>query len=487
MLWACLHFPLLPLETLARSTATAHPLAIADGPARPRILALNLPAQRLGVHAGMDISAALAVAPALAVHARNRTLETRALREIALWSLQFAPAPGVDGDDALLLEIGASRRLFGGQAALMRAIGDALPALGFSAWLAAAPTPTAALMLARARRGHVVTDPARLPEALATLPITTLDCAPSTLETLADLGMHEVGQVLALPRDALARRFGTGLLDTLDRALGRRPDPRPPIVLPEQFSSRLDLPAPAWESEALGFGCKRLVAALCGWLRGRGLGAMRLRLELLHEEARPSLIVLGLSAPSRESAHLCTLLRERLERVRLPDRVEALVIATEHCEPLGARDLDLFPGSNNADADDAALIERLCARLGDEAVLALHPHADHRPELAWRAGEPVRTASPVLPPAPRPLWLLAEPQPLHDYLRDTRSPPVLTDGPEKIESGWWEARDVCRDYYVARTDAGQVLWVFREALPDHAGTPGARTGEVAWYVHGIFA
>jgi protein ImuB len=85
------------------------------------------------------------------------------------------------------------------------------------------------------------------------------------------------------------------------------------------------------------------------------------------------------------------------------------------------------------------------------------------------------------------LWLLAEPQPLEDYLRGTRAPPVLTDGPEKIESGWWEARDICRDYYVARTETGQVLWLYREALPEPAGTADTRTGKVAWYVHGIFA
>jgi protein ImuB len=485
MLWACLHFPLLALETLARSTEAALPLAVADGPSRPRIFTLNTPAQRLGAHVGMDVSAALAVVPALVIHVRDRALEAQALREIAQWSLQFAPAPSAEGDDAVLLEIGASLKLFGGIKVLMHAIHAALPALGFSARIAAAPTPTAALMLARAGRSHVVADPAELPDTLAALPIAALGCAPSTLETLSDLGVSDVGAVLALPRDALARRFGTGLLDILDRALGRRPDPRLPLALPEHFSSRLELPAPVWEVEALTFGGKRLITSLCGWLRGRGLGSMRLRLDLLHEDVPPSSIVLNLSTPSREVAHLIALLRDRLERVRLPDRVEALVLVTEQCEALAARDLDLFPGSTCG--EDTELIERLCARLGDEAVSALRPHADHRPELAWRSGEPVRTASFELPAGPRPLWLLAEPQPLEDYLRGTRTPPVLTNGPEKIESGWWEARDICRDYYVARTETGQVLWLYREALPEPAGTADTRTGKVAWYVHGIFA
>jgi protein ImuB len=48
------------------------------------------------------------------------------------------------------------------------------------------------------------------------------------------------------------------------------------------------------------------------------------------------------------------------------------------------------------------------------------------------------------------------------------------DGPERIESGWWEGRDVRRDYFVARAPGGQTLWVFSEP----------RGG---WHVHGIFS
>ena len=477
MLWACLNFPRLALEALARSDPGDCALAIAEGSTRPRILAFNARAHALGIRPGMDVSAALALAPTLTVQARNRALEAQALQEIAQWALQFAPAPSIDDPDSVCFEIGGSVKLFGGTERLLAAIRAGLPELGFSAQVAAAPTPSAALMLARAHRPRAVLERARLARELCSVPVAAIGCPEEHVRTLADIGIETIGALLALPRDGLARRFGPALVDTLDRALGRLPDPRLPFAAPEQFSTRLELPAPAWEVEALLFGSKRLVAALAGWLRGRGLGVMRLRLDLVHEEGAAGTVALSLSAPSRDPAHLVLLLRERLERTHLRSRVEAIALVTEHCEPLANRDLPLFPGTEAA--EDSQLIERLCARLGDESVCALSPCADHRPERAWRMEKPLHAAAGWLPPGPRPLWLLAQPQRLDEFLRGAHAPIVLTDGPERIESGWWEGRDVRRDYFQARTAAGEWLWVFREK--------SAADPDSAWHVHGIFA
>ena len=82
------------------------------------------------------------------------------------------------------------------------------------------------------------------------------------------------------------------------------------------------------------------------------------------------------------------------------------------------------------------------------------------------------------PLAPRPLWMLADPQRLQD--RDGApwhdgSPLDLASGPERIETGWWDGRDVRRDYYVAAARSGVRLWVYRE-----------RAREGGWWLHGVF-
>jgi protein ImuB len=83
----------------------------------------------------------------------------------------------------------------------------------------------------------------------------------------------------------------------------------------------------------------------------------------------------------------------------------------------------------------------------------------------------------LLPEAPRPLWLLAEPQPLAHLFE--MKPWILRDGPERIESGWWDGRDVRRDYFVAENPRGEVMWIYR----DHRY--GIDDGE--WFLHGVFA
>ena len=79
--------------------------------------------------------------------------------------------------------------------------------------------------------------------------------------------------------------------------------------------------------------------------------------------------------------------------------------------------------------------------------------------------------------APRPLWLAPEAEPLAAGLE--AAPWILRDGPERIESGWWDGRDVRRDYFVAENPRGETVWIYR----DHRY--GADDGE--WFLHGYFA
>jgi protein ImuB len=489
MRWAALLFPSLALDVFARAqpAAEAAPFLVHEGGHVPRVVAANAAARTAGVREGMLLSAALALSPGIVQQPRDIAAEEEALAQLATFVLAFTPAVSL-ADGALLAEIGGSLRLFGGEAKLAQALEDGVRERGFDVRLGLAPTPLAALALARAGLRSV---PAGddLARALAALPLAHFDLDEAALATLASAGVRTFGEADALPRAGLARRFGRATVHALDRAAGRVPDPRTAYVPPPQFAAKLELPAPVQEVEALAFAVHRLVQELAAWLLARGLGATTLILALSHEralvrtlESPVSEVRFALASPSRTPAHLSHVMRERLARLALPAPVAGLALATEAVAPLAGRNLALLPGSE-AEAPEVPLVDRLRARLGEDAVRLVVPRADHRPEHAMRAptltGEAPRTA-PAAPPgadAPRPVWLLAQPQPLAALLET--QPWVLREGPERIESGWWDGRDVRRDYFVAESPAGEVAWIYR----DHRR--GTDDGE--WFLHGLFA
>ncbi len=498
MLWTCLLFPTLPLDVFARAQSpddAARPFVVGSGGHYPRVVAANASARATGIRAGQLVSGALALAPDLVLRDRDHDAEGRALAQLATWALTFTPMACLAPPDAIVADIGGSLRLFDGLPRLVARLVGGTHALGYATRLGIAPTPGAALLLARAGHTQPVTDPAQLADVLAAIPLARVDMDDATRATLREAGITTFGQAAALPRDGLARRFGAALVATLDRALAVVPDPRASFVPPPHFSSRLELPSPVHDVQALGFGVQRLVRDLGDWLAMRGLGVVRLTLTLMHERhlrqrGMPATVVsFALSSPARRPAHLLPVLRERLARVALPACVEAVTLESDETAPLPGRNLGLLPG-DDADAVEVPLLDRLRARLGEDALVRLVPHAEHRPEFALRnatvgqaATRPRGTprahpaAAPPLPDAARPVWLLAEPQPLA-HLIETQ-PWVLRDGPERIESGWWDGNDVRRDYFVADSPAGATAWIYR----DHRY--GIDDGE--WFLHGLFA
>jgi len=161
-------------------------------------------------------------------------------------------------------------------------------------------------------------------------------------------------------------------------------------------------------------------------------------------------------------------------------------------QPLSAGSLDVFAGLTGTGGRDTApqLVERLRARLGEDAVYGVASIAEHRPEAAWRRVHELsltsvrRMGEKMIDRGsgdgmPRPVWLLDAPLAisLPDMQEGHRSGLVLEQGPERIESGWWDGRGVARDYYIARQRQphGARLWVFQERQSKR------------WYLHGVFA
>lgn len=438
--------------------------------ARQRLLLCNQAAAAEGLHPGMSIQAALALAPELICRPRDQAAEEQALQRLATWATQFSSLVSVAAQGEVLLEVGASLRLFGGREALSRRLHSELAGLGYHAQLAAAPSPAAASLLARAGQVAWVTDVETLEKRLRSLPVSVLPLEEAVRKALESVGLRYWGDLSSQPRDALARRFGVELVSLLERAMGQRPDPRTPHVPPSRFHARLELPVPVPDCEALLFAVKRLLRELGGVLAARGEGVNVLRLVLHHAGAPNSRLRIGLTRPGRDPNHWLDLVRERLERFPLPQPVEALSLVGGRQFPLDARNGDLFETRDSIADDGGRLLERLEARLGRGVVAGIQLLEDHRPERAWKPTPPGATSKGEGRPA-RPLWLLQQPMPLETEARHQ----WRLQGLERVESGWWDGSDVARDYFLAQTPRGERLWIYRDR----------RSRD--WFLHGFFA
>ena len=488
MLWSCLHFADFSLQLMARALPAENgpnpdalqpaPLIITSGGNRPRVVSCNSRARSHGIAPGMTVSAAVALASDLIECPRDLAREQRALEGTAAWGCQFTSMISLAPPDALLLEIAGSQRLFGGLRATLLHLSRDVNELGYSATIATAPTPTAARLLARAGLNSTVVDKQALPEALAPLALALLDQPAETVHMLDLMGVRTIGDCLQLPRDGLARRFGQALLDEIDRALGKLPDPRVPWIAPSKYRSQLDLPAPVYSTEPLLFAANRLIQELAGFLSMKQAGITRLKLTLRHEERKPSVVMLGFSVPTRDPPRILRLLRERLSTLTLPDRVEAIAIESAEARPLDSRNLSLFPEDRLPEEERWLIIEHLRARLGTEAVYGISTYPDHRPEHAWRCCEPGTESTSSDVPGARPLWLLDPP---HRLRSDGEQPALdqpltLITGPERIESGWWDDETALRDYFVAMDKDGKRFWIYRE-----------RSADREWFLQGVFS
>jgi protein ImuB len=181
------------------------------------------------------------------------------------------------------------------------------------------------------------------------------------------------------------------------------------------------------------------------------------------------------------------LLRIRFERLVLSEAVIAVRLRSGVTQALQAESAHLqLRGAKHERQRRYSMTqlgERLIARVGDQSVYSVNTVAEHRPQYAWRAQSLLSdwassTSSQVSRYNRRPLWMLPEPAllpaegvyPLHQGFRLR-----LLEGPERLETGWWDDDGISRDYYTAVNTAGIRLWVFR-----------SRQQSPAWYLHGYF-
>lgn len=417
------------------------------------------------------------------------------LLALAPWALQYTPKVA-RLQDALLLELSASDRLWGGKRALLHQIYTSNKPLATVQYAQGATSLVAYARLQNPGLARTLPDD---------LPLHNLAAARPHLGTLARLGCSHWGHLRALPRGGVARRFGAPLLAALDQAYGEASDVYPWLALPEVFEATLELGFHVESAPALLFGARRLLEDLQRWLQLRQRGVLALELRWHMDERRNTAtqgqLELRSFEPSGDTAHLLRLVGEQLAQITLPAPVHTLCLRTLETQKLAGETTSLLLEARRPGDGLQQLLERLSARLGAQQVLQLQPCLDHRPEKMqlWQpavsasqfiainaANTEVRALKHSNNSVLYPSWLLATPRPLalHQQQPHHQGPLTLVAGAQRLEAAWWDGSDCAlRDYFLARSQQSGLLWIYRERL---SGQGIDANADAHWYLHGLF-
>ncbi len=369
---------------------------VLDAAGRRLLAAVNPAAAAAGLAPGMPLADALSFLPGLATTAAEPAADAAALRRLAEWCGRYSPWAAPDGADGVRIEITGCAHLWGGEEALAADLAARLGRRGIAGRIAIADTLGAAWAAARfaeTSRSVVILPPGEAGAAIAPLPVEALRLDPATAQGLRRVGLRRVGDLHAMPRAALARRFDEGVARRLDQALGDQPEPLSPLGEAPARRVRLSFAEPIADPADLACAAERLVADLVLRLAREGSGARRLDLAFHRVDGRVERITLGVARPSRDPRHLAALLTARLDTIDPGLGVEDMILAAFSVEPLPAEQLGL---AGEAAGAAAPLLDRLGNRLGPGAVYRLAPRASHIPERASMRA-PVASPSPTHP------------------------------------------------------------------------------------------
>ncbi len=447
--------------------------------------------------------------PTLTAVPEDQAADARLLDAIADSGQRYTPLVAVDPPDGILLDIGGCAHLFGGEDNLRGDLLGRMTRLGFSARAAIAATIGAASAAARFGDATTTADANRGErERLAPLPLAALRLPDETVAALARVGLKRIGDILDLPRAPLTARFGADLLRQLDRALGREDEPLTPRLPVARYVAEKSFHEPIAREEDVLASVERLAARLKTALAGRGEGARRLELALFRTDGAVKRIAAGTSRPVRDPRAIRALFVERL--AALGDEIDPgfgfdlARLSVLNAEPCPDEQIGLGTREDQAELD--RLVDRLSARLGRRRVSRLVARDSHIPELAaaavpaqimagtefsWDAFRRFRAEAQL---SPRPLRLLAKPEPIADvFALVPDGPPVrfrwrravhevvCAEGPERIEGAWWsEEGGPARDYFRVEDKAGLRFWLFRAGLYRDVAPP-------RWFLHGMYA
>ena len=441
-MFAVLHIADFALHAVLRTERESHnrPAALFAGSGkRSTVLATTPTARAAGVELDMTAPQAVARCPALIIRGPNADAEAEA--RAALLAVAFTLSPTIEDTAPGVCTIdlrSSTREKY--EAAAHAAVAE-LARLALPATAGLARTPLLALYAARAcGRSGLRPDPAApaftvgespapylssssgqvkdltyyssprpvllvAPEAeknfLAPLPLASTDPSGELAGVFANWGLRTLGDLTALPRDDIVRRFGAEGLALWQRAAGGDTRPLRPVVPPQTFFAALEFEEAIETLEPLLFILRRFLDRLTLELITSQHVAAEIELALSLEDDTRHARSFRLPEPTADPEILFRALHTHLESLHTAASIIAIDLRLTPTRPL-VRQQGLFDTGLRDPHGFAETLARVVALVGSDRVGTPQLEDTHRPDAVALA-PPAAVIPPLAPPAVHPL------------------------------------------------------------------------------------
>lgn len=411
---------------------------------------------------------------------------------LAQIALSYTPCVIQHANHTVLLEVAPSIVLFGGYRKLFRKLSKEIAIAKLSVIGSIAPYPIAAWLLAQidTRSRRRILKKTTLHPVLDRISLRKLPALLPYLDWFWSIGCHTLGDIRKLPPAGLARRTSKIVLEELDLVYGKRVFLYSVYVPPKRFKQCIELMDQVTHTRPLLDILSNIITNLCVWLVAKHYALLRLKIELYIDRQKTHCsaneLILSFSEPTWRVEQFSGVLKERMARYVLKAPVAAVNLIALDLVPMPIHSIQLFKMDHQDSGDLNRLMDLIAARIGADNILRPLPIADYRPEISntWSQHHNAKHSSYkhsglAVAQLAQPFWLLSKPRQL--VVQQDRpvfnKPLRLIQGPERIETGWWDHKLIKRDYFVAQDTQAVRYWIFRER----------DTSSVRWFLHGFFA
>lgn len=502
-MWLSIHLPLLPLEVHQKKTrgigysTEQSQLAVSEN---QYILLCTQHAINSGIEAGLTCSTALSICGDLNIQERDPHKEIATLKELAKTAYQFSshvvPYTNLHQQHSLILEIAGSIKLFKGLDNLLSKINSVFFERN-KCRIAIGETLKAAELLARCPSSCLsssLSNSFSNSPSIDNAPVSLLDSPPKIISQCQNMGLAYLGDLIALPNAALAKRFNKEFIRYLNELRGSDISRVKHFRPAEYFKQELFYIDGLRSHDDLLHPIKKLLEELCTYLQKRQVKCLGISWLFIRFSKQKNVLPISFSQPQCDYANIFLLTQLQLDQIPLDSPIESVELKANQFFDLSPKTPDFF-NRNTQHSDPFLLADKIIGKLGENALKIIQVSNHYLPEeknrlvsLNSQSNKNVYLNEPGLFPDgenhsfTQPTWLLDKPIKLDkkdNTLYRGRLPLQIIKGSERIESNWWENK-ASRDYFIAglknnSNEYQAFYWVYYDRLSKH------------WYLHGLFS